>query len=350
MNLFSKIKQKVFCEIIDVIVWQDDNADAIIWHFPRNHEKINIGAQLTVRVNQVAVLMSNGQFADMYQPGRYELTTRNMPILTALKGWKCGFSSPFVADVFFVNTKQFLNMPWGTANPIIMRDSEFGLIRLSAFGSYCFRVEPYPIKFIRKVGAKDSNFSALKVTDQIHDFAMTKFSDYLTESKIALLDLAANLDEFSSEVTIALKNDFLEYGIKLIKFSIENISLPEDVEEALDKRSSMGVSDNMATYTQMAKPQNGQTRKAQMNAGKSHHAVGVNSQRGSPPILSQQMYYVALGGVQQGPFPKAQLQQMAHAGQFTPETLVWTAGMSAWVVARMVPSLSQLFYELPPPL
>ena len=107
MNLFSKIKQKVFCEIIDVIVWPDDDADAIIWHFPRNHEKINIGAQLTVRVNQVAVLMSNAQFADMYQPGRYELTTRNMPILTALKGWKCGFSSPFVADVFFVNTKHF---------------------------------------------------------------------------------------------------------------------------------------------------------------------------------------------------------------------------------------------------
>ena len=251
MSLLRKIKEKAFSEFIDIIEWTDDTADTMIWRFPRYQAEIKNGAQLTVRETQIAVLVNEGQFADVFQPGRYELTTSNMPILTTLKGWKYGFNSPFKVDVYFVNTKQFLNLRWGTANPIMMRDPEFGPIRMRAFGSYCFRVQPDPIKFIRNVAGTDGNFTTESITEQLRNFVITKFTDYLAESKIAALDLAANLNEYSSELLIALKDDFADYGIELTKFLIENISLPEAVEEALDKRTSMGVIGNMTTYTQM---------------------------------------------------------------------------------------------------
>lgn len=380
MSLFNKIKQKAFNEFIDIIEWTDDTADTMIWRFPRYNAEIKNGAQLTVRETQVAVLVNEGQFADVYQPGRYELTTNNMPILTTLKGWKYGFNSPFKVDVYFVNTKQFLNLRWGTANPIMMRDPEFGPIRMRAFGSYCFRVEPDPIKFIRNVAGTDGNFTTESVAEQLRNFVITKFTDYLAESKIAALDLAANLNEFSSELNIALKPDFSEYGIELTKFLVENISLPEAVEEALDKRTSMGVIGNMTTYTQMQfadslvdaanNPTGGGNLAGDAMgagiglamAGKMAHQM-VNPQVGQvqnpteftqqgapPPMPPQAMYHVAVNGVQQGPFPIPQLQQMAQQGQLTPDSLIWTAGMPGWVAANSVPSISQLFAAVPPPL
>ncbi len=381
MSLLSKIKQKAFSEFIDIIEWTDDTADTMIWRFPRYQAEIKNGAQLTVRETQIAVLVNEGQFADVFQPGRYELTTSNMPILTTLKGWKYGFNSPFKVDVYFVNTKQFLNLRWGTANPIMMRDPEFGPIRMRAFGSYCFRVQPDPIKFIRNVAGTDGNFTTESITEQLRNFVITKFTDYLAESKIAALDLAANLNEFSSELNIALKNDFADYGIELTKFLIENISLPEAVEEALDKRTSMGVIGNMTTYTQMQfadslkdaanNPSGGGNlagdamgagiglamagKMAQEmvgpQAGHNYNPVGTTPQQGTPPPMpSQAMYHVAIGGVQQGPFAPAQLQQMVQQQQITPDTLVWTQGMAGWEAAKTVPSISQLFGAVPPPL
>ena len=380
MSLFNKIKQKAFNEFIDIIEWTDDTADTMIWRFPRYNAEIKNGAQLTVRETQVAVLVNEGQFADVYQPGRYALTTNNMPILTTLKGWKYGFNSPFKVDVYFVNTKQFLNLRWGTANPIMMRDPEFGPIRMRAFGSYCFRVEPDPIKFIRNVAGTDGNFTTESVAEQLRNFVITKFTDYLAESKIAALDLAANLNEFSSELNIALKPDFSEYGIELTKFLVENISLPEAVEEALDKRTSMGVIGNMTTYTQMQFADSlvdaannptgggnlagdamgagiglamaGKMAQQMVNPqdGQVQNPVGFPQQGAPPPMPPQQTYHVAVNGVQQGPFPIPQLQQMAQQGQLTPDSLVWTAGMAGWVAANSVPSLSQLFAAVPPPL
>jgi membrane protease subunit (stomatin/prohibitin family) len=382
MSLFKKIKQKAFSEFIDIIEWTDDTADTMIWRFPRYQAEIKNGAQLTVRETQVAVLVNEGQFADVYQPGRYELNTSNMPILTTLKGWKYGFNSPFKVDVYFVNTKQFLNLRWGTANPIMMRDPEFGPIRMRAFGSYCFRVEPNPIKFIRNVAGTDGNFTTESITEQLRNFVITKFTDYLAESKIAALDLAANLNEFSSELLIALKDDFSEYGIELTKFLVENISLPEAVEEALDKRTSMGVIGNMTTYTQMQFADSlkdaannpsgggnlagdamgagiglamaGKMAQEMINpqGGQSQNPLAFNSQQGTPPppMPQQAMYHVAVDGVQQGPFAQSHLQQMAQQGQITPDTLVWTQGMSGWEAAKSVPSISQLFGAVPPPL
>ncbi|CAK7064561.1 MAG: SPFH domain-containing protein [Petrimonas sp.] len=382
MALFNKIKQKAFGEFIDIIEWTDDTSDTMIWRFPRYNSEIKNGAQLTVRETQVAVLVNEGQFADVFQPGRYELTTNNMPILTTLKGWKYGFNSPFKVDVYFVNTKQFLNQRWGTANPIMMRDPEFGPIRLRAFGSYNFRVQEDPIPFIKNVAGTSGEFTTEGISEQLRNFVITKFTDYLGESKIAALDLAANMNEFSQELTIGLKDDFAEYGIELTRFLVENVSLPEAVEEALDRRTSMGVIGNMTAYTQMQfadslkdsanNPSGGGNLAGDaMGAGIGLAMAGqmagqmMNPQAGQfhggqqppqqaaptpPPMPQQTTYHVAVGGVQQGPFPVSQLQQMIQQGQLTRDTLVWTAGMPAWAAANSVQELSQLFGAVPPPL
>lgn len=379
MSIFNKIKQKAFSEFIDIIEWIDDTSDTMIWRFPRYNSEIKNGAQLTVRETQVAVLVNEGQFADVFQPGRYELTTNNMPILTTLKGWKYGFNSPFKVDVYFVNTKQFLNLKWGTANPIMMRDPEFGPIRMRAFGSYCFRVESDPTKFIKNVAGTDGNFTTDGISEQLRNFVITKFTDYLGESKIAALDLAANLNEFSEGLRIALKDDFSDYGIEITKFLVENISLPEAVEEALDRRTSMGVIGNMTAYTQMQFADSlkdsannpagggnlagdamgagiglamaGQMAGQMMNPQAGQFVGGQQPpQQAPPPMPPQTTYHVAVGGVQQGPYPVAQIQQMIQQGQITSDTLVWTAGMPAWAAANSVAELSQLFGAVPPPL
>lgn len=382
MALFNKIKQKAFGEFIDIIEWTDDTSDTMIWRFPRYNSEIKNGAQLTVRETQVAVLVNEGQFADVFQPGRHELTTSNMPILTTIRGWKYGFNSPFKVDVYFVNTKQFLNQRWGTANPIMMRDPEFGPIRLRAFGSYNFRVQEDPIPFIKNVAGTSGEFTTEGISEQLRNFVITKFTDYLGESKIAALDLAANMNEFSQELTIGLKDDFAEYGIELTRFLVENISLPEAVEEALDRRTSMGVIGNMTAYTQMQfadslkdsanNPAGGGNLAGDaMGAGIGLAMAGqmagqmMNPQGGQfhggqqppqqaaptpPPMPQQTTYHVAVGGVQQGPFPVSQLQQMIQQGQLTRDTLVWTAGMPAWAAANSVQELSQLFGAVPPPL
>ena len=386
MSLFSRIKQHAFNEFIEIIEWVDDTSDTMIWRFPRYKAEIKNGAQLIVGETQVAVLVNEGQFADVFQPGHYELITSNMPILATLKGWKHGFNSPFKVEVYFVNTKQFLNLRWGTANPIMMLDPEFGAIRLRAFGLYSFRVAGNPIKFIRNVAGTDGDFTPNSVKEELQNFVINKFTDYLNQSKIAVLDFAANLSEFASELTLALKDDFLAYGIELAKLLIENISLPKTVEVALDKRTSTGDIDNMTTYSRMqfadslkAAANNptsdgslvgdaidagvgltmvGKMTQEVVNSHGSQYAVSqpnslVDSNlqpTGPPPIPVQEMYYVAVGGVQQGPFAMAQLQQMVQQKQLTPESLVWTAGMANWAAASSVPSLSQLFGAVPPPI
>ncbi len=380
MTFFNKLKQKAFAEFIDIIEWTDETTDTIIWRFPRYNSEIKNGAQLTVRETQIAILVNEGKFADVFQPGRYELTTANMPILTTMRGWKYGFNSPFKVDVYFVNTKQFLNQRWGTANPIMMRDPEFGPIRIRAFGSFNFKVQPDPIPFIQNVAGTSGEFTTEGISDQLRNFVITKFTDYLGESQIAALDLAANLNEFSEELTVALKDDFAEYGIELTRFLIENISLPEAVEEALDKRTSMGVIGNMTAYTQMQFADSlkdaannpagggnlagdamgagiGLAMAGQMAQQMTNNPQGgqfnPNAQQGTttpPPLPPQNMYHVAINGVQQGPYPEAQIQQMIQQGQITAETLVWTQGMPAWITAKSVPSLSQFFGAVPPPL
>ena len=251
MSLLSKIKQKTFSEFIEIIEWIVHTPQTIVWQYCHHKAHIKNGAKLKVRKEQVAILVNEGQFADVYQPGHYELTPVNMPILATLKGWKYDFSSPFKVDVYFVNTKQFLNFHWGTTKPIKLSDSEFGPIRIRAFGSYCFRVHDDPIVFLRRVVGTDGNFTTESIADQLRNFVVNKLTDYLTESKIVALDFATNLDELSSKLTIALKSDFSHYGIELTTFSVEKILLPEAVEVALKEHTNMGIVGKMTTYAQM---------------------------------------------------------------------------------------------------
>ena len=236
-------------QCIDVIEWTDASQDTIVHKYDMKGKEIMMGAQLTVRESQTAIFVNEGQLADIFQPGRYELQTSNMPILTALKSWKFGFNSPFKADVYFISTKQFLDRKWGTTNPVMMRDAEFGMIRLRAFGSYAFRVTD-PEALLRECFGTNQVYKASDIDGQIKRIAVSSLSDAIAESKIPALDLAANYDELSSYAQQVINPKLANLGIQLTSFVIENISLPEEVEKAMDRRTSMGVVGDLNRYTQ----------------------------------------------------------------------------------------------------
>ena len=243
MGILNMIKG----QLIDVIEWTDDSSKTMVHKYDMNGKEIMMGAQLTVRESQVAIFVNEGQLADVFEPGRYELQTSNIPILTALKSWKYGFNSPFKSDVYFVNTKQFLDMKWGTSNPVMMRDAEFGMIRLRAFGIYSFRVSD-PETFLKEVFGTSALFTVEGVEGQIKRTLVSGLSDAIAESKIPALDLAANYDEIANYALQAINPKLASLGLSLCSFVIENISLPEEVEKSMDKRTSMGVLGNLDNY------------------------------------------------------------------------------------------------------
>ena len=243
MGILDKIKG----QLVDVIEWSDSSNKTMVYKYDRNGKEIMMGAQLTVRESQVAVFVNEGEIADIFEPGRYELQTSNMPILTALKSWKYGFNSPFKAEVYFVNTKQFLDMKWGTSNPVMMRDAEFGMIRLRAFGIYSFKVAD-PKTFLKEVFGTSALYTVDGVEGQIKRTLVSGLSDAIAESKIPALDLAANYDELSEYALNNINPKLASLGLALCSFVIENISLPEEVEKSMDKRTSMGVLGNLDQY------------------------------------------------------------------------------------------------------
>lgn len=251
MSLFKKFKRKTISESIDTIEWTEDSVNTIVWRFPSNKTEIKNGAQLTVHKEQVAVLVNKDQFADVFQPGRYELNINSMPILAKLKRWKHGFKSPFKVDIYFVNTQQILDLRWSSTTPITMEDIEFGPIHISAYGSFSFKIGHDPIVFIRNVGGTEDNFKSESISVQLSNFVVAKFTDYLTKSNIAALDLAENLNSFSNELLIALKDDFSSFGIELTNIIVGKISLPVVVKTALEKRTIKEVFGEMTTYSQM---------------------------------------------------------------------------------------------------
>lgn len=363
MGLFDAIMG----EFIDIIDWTDDSSDIILWKFPRHDNEIKMNAKLTVRESQVAVFLNEGTIADVFQPGMYTLQTQNMPILSTLKGWKYGFDSPFKADVFFINTKQFTNQKWGTKNPIMLRDAEFGPVRLRAFGSFAFRVIDGG-KFLKEIAGTNSEFTVDEINEQLRNLAVSRGMDAVAESKIPVLDLAANYDEVSKVIFEKIRPEFQELGLDLTKFLIENISLPPEVEQALDKRSSMGIIGNLNAYSQFqaanameaaANNQNGGMMGAAMGAGM---GFGMANQMGGmfqqqapqqnmapPPPPPATSYFVAVNGAQTGPFTPQQLQAMIQSGQFNKASLVWTQGMSGWLAAETRPDLASLFSSMLPP-
>ncbi len=363
MGLFDKIR----AEFIDIIEWLDSSQDTMAYRFERFQNEIKNGAQLVVRESQLAVFINEGQLADMFKPGTYTLTTQNLPVLSTLKGWKYGFNSPFKAEVYFVNTKQFTNLGWGTPNPVMLRDAEFGPIRIKAHGNYSMKVSD-PEKFIKGVVGTDGNFTTESIAVQLRNIAVTRFTDAIAESNIPVLDMARNYDEISKYCEDKLKPEFQEYGIELLKFLVASITLPPNVEEALDKRSSMGIIGDMNKFMQYQTATGIESAANNPAGGGAAAGMGMGMgfgmaqqmmnnmqvpQQGAavpPPVPGLSKFFVVINNQQAGPYDLNALSTMVASKQLTRDSLVWKEGMASWSQAGQVTELSTIFGTVPPPI
>ena len=249
MSLMDKVKEAASNQFIEVIEWLDNSQDTLLYRFPVYQQEIKNGAQLIVRESQAAVFVFEGQVADVFTPGRYTVDGGNTPILSKLGAWKYGFNSPIKSEVYFVNTKQFTDMKWGTSNPIMLRDADFGIVRLRAFGAYSLRVAD-PAGFIKEIAGTNAHFQTEDIDGQLKRAIVSEFSDAIGEMKIPALDLAAQYKELGEAIRAKINQDFSTYGLEVTKFYVENISLPPEVEAAMDKRASMGALGDAQKYMQ----------------------------------------------------------------------------------------------------
>ena len=369
MGLLDRLRN----EFVDIVEWVDDSQHTLVWRFPRYQNEIKNGAQLIVRPGQCAIFVDQGEIADVFENGQYELTTDNLPLLSTLRGWKHGFESPFKCEVYFVSTRQLTDLKWGTPNPIMLRDADFGPIRLRAFGTYSLRAVDPKILLRELVGTKGV-FDANELGELMRSTIVEAFTDMIGEAKIAALDLASNYRELSSKLRerVCERIDD-EYGLEVPALFIVNVSLPPEVEKALDTRSSMGVLGDMQRYQQF------QMGKALLAAaenpgGGAGQGLGLGmgfamgqilppavapSAGGPPPApvvpgpppapVSTTLFHVSQSGQTQGPFSVSQLVGAIVQGQIGPDTFVWTPGMAAWSPASQVPALMSYFNGPPPP-
>ena len=359
-------------EFIDVIHWTDDTRDTMVWRFEREGHAIKYGAKLTVREGQTAVFVHEGQIADVFTPGLYMLETNNMPILTTLQHWDHGFQSPFKSEIYFVNTTRFADQKWGTKNPIIARDPEFGPVRLRAYGTYVMRIGD-AAKFMTEIVGTDGEFTADEISFQIRNIIVQEFSRAIAGSGIPVLDMAANTADLGKLVANAIAPTIAAYGMSIPEFYIENISLPEAVEAMLDKRTSMGIVGDLGRFMQYSAAESlargdgsaGAAMGAGMGAGVGM-AMGTRmlAQAGpwgsvpqtqpaapppSPPPPVEKVWHIAEAGATRGPFGRGHLGRLASGGSFTRDTLVWSPGQDGWKPAGEIAELAQLFTVMPPP-
>jgi membrane protease subunit (stomatin/prohibitin family) len=374
MGLMDKLRG----EFIDIVEWLDDTRDTIVWRFPRYDNEIKMGAKLVVRESQTAVFVNEGQVADAFTPGTYTLETQNLPILSTLRGWKYGFNSPFKAEVYFVNTRLFTDLKWGTQNPVIVRDPEFGMVRLRAFGAYAARVID-ATKLLRELVGTDPQFRTEEVQEYLRQMIVSRLGSALASAGIPMLDLAAQQQTIGSRIGAILSEDLAAVGLTIPTFIIENISVPPEVEAALDKRTQMGILGDLGRYTQFQAAN--AVEAAANNPGGAGEGVGLGmgmamgqqmaqafgrqdqqqpqaqgqggqqAQSGPPPLPGQEaQWYLGVDGRQEGPLTTTALADQARAGALTPTTLVWKAGMGAWTAAKDVPEVAAVLGAVPPPL
>ncbi len=289
-------------QFLDVVEWLDDTNDTMAWRFPFRGQEIQNGGKLVVRESQVAVFVNEGQFADAFGPGTHTLNTQNLPILATLKGWKFGFESPFKSDVYFLNTKLFNDLGWGTPNPIMMRDADFGVLRIRAFGIYSIRVVD-PKSFLKNVVGTNGVFSVADIQEQLRKSLVSRFTDALGEAKVPALDLAAKYDELSDLLRAKMDPEFQTMGLECSKLFIENISLPEEVEAMMDKRTSVGMmAPVMGAYTQM-QVADSMPLAAQNPGGMAGMGMGLGMGVGMGNMMGAQMG-ASMGQMQQQPYPQ----------------------------------------------
>lgn len=354
-NLKNQIGNQLGSQFIEIIQWLDDSNDAMVYRFPVYNQEIKMGAQLTVRENQAALFINEGKAADLFGPGRHELSTQNLPILTTLRGWKYGFQSPFKAEVYFFNTRLFTDLKWGTTNPVMMRDAEFGMIRLRAFGTYAMKIADPKTFFATIVGTQGLTTTE-EITGQLRSTILSRLSDAIAEAKVSALDIASKYDELSGNGKQILTPEFSSFGLDLSKFFIENVSLPEEVEAAIDQRTKLGVlGDKMGQYTQLqaadamkiaaANPggaagagvgigagiaMGGMMGGALANAGQ---AMGGGMAPPPPPPapgFAAPRWSLTVDGKTYGPYSDDAVKGMIASGQVAPGTLAWKPGAAGW--------------------
>ena len=374
MDIFNEIKKKLSHEFIDIIEWLDNTNDTIVHRFERYQNEIKNNAKLIVREGQTAVFVNEGQLADVFSPGTYTLNTKNLPILTTLKGWKYGFDSPFKAEVYFVNTRLFTDEKWGTKNPIMLSDNRFGLVEIRAYGTYSFKISD-PGKFVVDVVGTDGNFTSYEVNEHLKSLIVTRFTDTVGEANLPIELYAANTTELSQTCQEVMQPEFDRVGIKLEKFYIENVSMPEDLKKEifeysrLDKLDMAKLSQFKAAKAMEAAAKNeGGTAGAGMGMGmgfvlaqqmgqmmnpQSNQNSASQSQPSAvpPPMPSQMLYYYAVNGLQNGPVGIDRLRELFASRAINRDTLVWKQGMGDWSALKDVDELkSFLGGNTPPPL
>lgn len=282
-------------ELLEIIEWTDDSRDTLSFRFPDDDKEIKNGAQLIVRESQQVQFVAAGKYADLFGPGKHTLVTENIPILSTILGWKYGFNSPFKCDAYFVNTRLFTGNKWGTANPVMMRDKDFGVVRLRAFGTFDFRIVD-PALFLREVAGTDQNFRLEEFADTMRSRIVSVFTDALATAQVPALDVASRYSELG-EALLPIINPAVsgKYGIEIASFILENVSVPPEVEAAIDKRASMGVIGNLNDYV-----------KYQMG-----HAMGQGGEGAAAATVPAQM---AIGfGMAQEMMKSMQAQQAGAA-------------------------------------
>ena len=337
-------------QFIDVIEWTDDSHDTMVWRFPREGNEIKYGAKLIVREGQTAVFVNEGEIADILGPGTYELETENLPILTTMQHWDHGFNSPFKAEVYFLNMTRFTNLKWGTRNPITVRDPEFAMVRLRAFGTYEIRIED-PETFMREIVGTDGHFTLEEIESQLANLIVSKLAVVLGQERTPVLDLAANYEAFGRYITEGIAPAFKEYGLKLERILVENISLPEAVERAIDTRGSRAAAGDLDAHlkyqgaealakggsmSDMAGMGAGFAMAQEMAKGFSRNGQSASaaSSGAMPPPPPRKLYHISNGGSSEGPYTLDQLRQMVEQGRLTPESYVWSEGFDGWKAAR----------------
>jgi membrane protease subunit (stomatin/prohibitin family) len=364
------ILDKLFGEFVDVIEWTDDSSDTLVYRFERYGHEIKYGAMLTVRETQTAILVNEGRIADVFPPGLYQLETRNMPIMTTLESWPHGFNSPFKAEVYFFNMRRFADLKWGTKNPIMLRDKEFGPVRLRAFGTYTLRIKD-PQTLIKEIVGTSGHFQTGDIAEQLRNLIVARFADILGSSGIPALDLAANYEELGEFIAQKIRPEFEAYGLDVMQLMVENISFPPEVEAALDKRSSIGIIGDLSRYTQFQAAE-AMAAAAKNPSGGAGEGIGLGmgfavarelsqglsapnqpsagSSPTPPPIPGAVSYFVAIDGQQQGPFNQTEVMEKIKSGALTRDTLIWSKDLVEWTAAEKVAALAALFSHLPPPI
>jgi membrane protease subunit (stomatin/prohibitin family) len=364
MPFFENLKREAATQFIEIIQWLDDTPDTLVYRFPVYNAEIKMGARLTVRENQVAVFVNEGKAADVFTPGLYTLSTETIPILTALRGWKYGFQSPFKADVYFFNTRLFTDLKWGTTNPVMMRDHDFGMIRLRAYGTYAMRISEAKTFFEQIVGTRGLTTTA-DIVGQLRSTILSRLSDAIAEANIPALDLAAKYDDLSAVAVEKLGPEFARYGLELSRFFIENISLPEEVEAAIDQRTKLGVlGDRLGQYTQLQTAEAIPLAASNPNGiagagvglgagiamgGAMGQAFGAGNAAPPPPPPgggSAPRWSLAIDGKTYGPYTDDALRAMVQSGQANPATQAWRPGAAGWAPLS---EFAELGLAVPPP-